>query len=265
MPDMIQPIKVGDEFYNVSEEYTWYDTVAIRRNLNLLSKQPPGWYATFALFAAATSHTFFNVRNMGNTDDAYCNLDTKDQTSYAFQADSISCAWWGSGFCTQKEEDGEATWYRNWMSNALWQTVLPFEASLTLKIQQDEKLKNNSLMLSPGYGPWGGGYGNVGSVGDAPLAVYLGGNISTQTQGLPRPDARFRFPNVVNIPRRASLSAELSLTPYARALLGVMPGPGFVPYYNSDYSGSLEANIIYGITVGLHGRRLVQQRGELHA
>lgn len=259
-----EAIQVGEEFYNVGEEFTWYDTIVVRRNLDQLSKQPPGWYATFALFAAATQHSFFNIRNVGNTDEAYCNLDTKDQTAYAFQADSISCAFWGSGYASQYTEDGEATLPRMWLPNAIWQAVMPFECSLTLRIQQDDKLKANAMMLSPGYGPWGGGYGNMGGIAAEVLIVDLP-NISTQTQGIPSPDARFRFPNVINIPRRASIAADLSLTPYMRALLTTIPGPGWASYYNSDYSDTLDAEIMFGITTALHGRRLVQQRGELHA
>lgn len=263
MPQMIAPVQVGPEFYNVGEEYTWYDTVAIRQDLDQLSKQPPGWYTTFALFSGANQHSFFNVRNTANCDDAYCNQETRDLTAYAFQADSISCSFWGSGYCNQQFAYPATPYARLWLPNALWQAQLPFESSLTLTVQQDDHVRLNTLMASPGYGPWGGGWANQGNAGQAVVTTNHP-NISWQTQGLPRPSARFRFPNRINIPRKAAMKVELSFTAYANDLLSGMPGPGTTTYYNTS-DQSAEYPVMYGITVGLHGRRLVQQRGELHA
>jgi len=260
----MEPIEVQGEFYNVGEKYTLYDTIAVVRNLSSLSKQPPGWYASFAAFSAATQHSFFNVRNEGNTDDAYCNLDTKDQTAFAFLVDSISVSFWGSGYAIQDEVYGEGDYNRMFLSNPVWQALIPFNASLTLRVQQDEKLKANALMLSPGHGPWGGGYGNNGGT-SAATAVFANCAITTQTQGIPAPDALFRFPNPIKIPRRAALSAELSFTPWARAYLAAQVGPGWASYWDATYENELQANIMYGIQCALNGTRLVQQRGALHA
>lgn len=259
---MPSPIQIAGQFYNVGEEFDLYDTIIIRENLDDLSIQPPGWYASFAA-AANAQHSFFNVRNRGNCELAYCNLDSRDTTAFAFQADEISCSFWAGAWNSQRFTDAvaELTYERLWLPNAIWQGYLPFEASLTLRVQQDDKTKLNCLMASPGYGPVGGGFGNIGASTECATAVP---NITFQTQGEPTPAARIKFPNVINIPRRASLSAEVNFTQYARNLLGQMPGPGTAPYFDVD-AGTSYAEICFGITVTLHGRRLVQQRGELHA
>ena len=264
MPTLGQPVAIGDQFYNVGEEYTMYDTVVIVGNLDQLSTQPPGWYQTFAL-AGNAQHWFFNVRNRGNCEEPYCNLDARDQTSYAFQADSISCSFWGSGFNSPQlwdAPDPVVDYTRLWKVNAFWQAYLPFESSLTLRIQQDDKTKLNTMMATPGYGPVGGGFGNIGASTQANTVVP---NLTCQTQGIAKPQARIKFPTVVNIPRRASINVEVNFTPYARDFISGMPGPGTVPYFNVGYTGTLQAYVMYGITVALHGRRLVQQRGALHA
>jgi hypothetical protein len=258
--DMVeQAVQIGDEFYNVAEQYTWYDTIAITGQLSSLSKQPPGWYATFAAFSAATLHSFFNVRNDSTCDDAYCNLDARDQTPFAFQAREISLAFWGTSFNQQTY----STLTRYWQPGVLWQAALPFHSSLTLRIQQDDKTKLNSLMINPGYGPMGGGYGQQGASTQY-TGVYPG--VLSQTQGVPAPAARIKFPNVINIPRRASIAAELNFTQYARALLAALPGPGSWTYYQDTEGWSpVTYPVMFGVTCGLHGRRLVQQRGALHA
>lgn len=260
MPMLGQPVETGGEFFNVGENYTMYDTIAIVQNLDSLSTQPPGWFATFAL-AANAQHSFFNVRNMGNCEEAYCNLDARDQTSYAFQADAISCAFWGSGWNSQRLENA-LTYERLWLPNAFWQAYMPIEASLTLRVQQDDKTKLNSMMASPGYGPVGGGFGNLGSSTQVATAAP---NLTCQGQGIAKPQARIKFPTTINIPRRATIAVDLNFTQYARNFLANMPGPGSVSYHNVGYTAILQAPIMYGITVGLHGRRLIQQRGELHA
>lgn len=252
-----EQVEVQGEFYNVGEQFTLYDTIAVRNSLDTLSKVPQGWYATFALLAGATNHSFFNVRNAASTDKAYCNLDARDQTSFAFRAESISCSFWGSGFYQQISD----TYTRLWQPNAFWQATLPFESSLTLRVQQDDKAKLNCLMASPGYGPVSGGWGQQGA---ATGVTTVAPGIGSLTQGVAHPQARYRFPNVIDIPRRASIAAELSFTAYGRALLTAMPGPGTQPYYTS-VPALAQYPAIFGITCALHGRRLVQQRGAYHA
>lgn len=256
------PVEIEGEFFNVKEQYTLYDTIAIASNVDALSITPAGWFTTFAAFAGATNHFFFNVRNKGGCERPYCNLDARDQTSFAFRAESISVSFWGSGFGYFNETGG---WSRHWLENALWQSQLPFESSLTFTVQQDDKLKLNSLMASPGYGPVGGGYGNLGYP-NAGANTYgsIHPNLTCSTQGKASPRDRIQFPNVIDIPRRANISAQLSFTQYGRAILAAMPGPFEVPIVDPNEL-AYAAPIMFGITCGIHGRRLVQQRGELHA
>lgn len=254
-----ESVQIGDQFYNVSERYTWYDTIGITGQLSSLSKQPPGWYATFAAFSAATLHSFFNVRNDATCDDAYCNLDARDQTPFAFRAEEISLSFWGTGF-NQMTQD---TLTRLWHPGPIWQAALPFHSSLTLRIQQDDKTKFNSLMVSPGYGPVGGGYGQFGG---STQCTIVNPGILSQTQGIAAPQARIKFPNVINIPRRASIAAELNFTAYGRAVLAALPGPGVYTYFEETEGWtSTTYPVMFAVTCGLHGRRLVQQRGQLHA
>ena len=259
---MYGQVEAGGEFYNVGEEFTVYDTIAVTPDLDTLSQQPPGWYGTFAAAAGATIHSFFNVRNRGNCELAYCNLDGRDQFSFAFQADSISVGFWGSGFAFFDIVGG---WSRHSLQNALWQAALPFEASLTLRVQQDDKLKLNALMASPGYGPVGGGYGDLSGIAESAIAGSQHPMMSAQTQGVAGPMARIKFPNKINIPRRANVAAELNFTQYGRAVLTAMTGPGVVIQYATNPSDTYSVPVMFGITCALHGRRLVQQRGELHA
>ena len=257
-----QVVEVEGEFYNVREQYALYDTIAIASNVDDLSTVPDGWYTTFAAFGGATNHSFFNVRNRGGCERAYCNLDARDNTSFAFMADAISLSFFGSGFGYFNETGG---WTRHYLQNALWQAQLPFEASLTFIVQQDIKLKLNCLMANSGYGPVGGGYGNMGYPNaGANIQGTIHPNLTTMTQGIASPYARIKFPTVINIPRRAHISAELSFTPWGRAVLGLMPGPFEVPIVDPN-DQAYAAPIMFGVQCALHGRRLVQQRGALHA
>lgn len=259
---IVMPSPEGEmEFYNVGEEYTLYDTIAVTPDADTLSLTVPGWFATFAAAAGATIHSFFNVRNRGNCELAFCNLDARDQLSFAFQADSISLSFWGSGFSFFDT----AVSPRYYLPNALWQGTLPFESSLTLRVQQDDKLKLNALMASPGYGPTGGGAGDLGGIAEAALVGSRSPIYTAQTQGIAIPSARIQFPNKINIPRRANIAAELNFTQYGRAVLAALPGPGTVTQYAPNPAETYDIPVMFGITCGIHGRRLVQQRGELHA
>jgi hypothetical protein len=255
------PVQIDGEFYNVAEKYTLYDTIAIVGNLTSLAKQPPGWFSTFAAFGAGVNHSFFNVRNRGNCEPAYCNMDARDQLSFAFQLQSIGCAFWGSTWATPNDQ-GEIT-QRAPIQGALWRCEIPINSSLTLRVQQDEKLKCGALMANAGYGPTGGGYANYMN-DDPSIALPYAPNYMAQTQGVPEPKACLPLPNEINMPRRASIEVKLSLTEYARQLLQWLNGPGEALIYNQSLA-LVGRDIMMGITVTLNGRRLVQQRGALHA
>jgi len=254
----------GTEYYNVSEQAVLFDTIAITGDLPNLAKQPPGWFSTYALFGGAVDHSFFNVRNRGNTDPAYCNLDTRDQTAFAFRATGLGLSWWAQAIGPETATvSGTTQIDRKHLPSAIWQLDLPDHASLVLKLQQDEKTKINAAMLVPGYGISGGGFQNF-AAGVASEATPEINHFMAANQGIPAPTAIYRFPNIIDIPRRASLSAVLSFSEWARQLLQVMPGPGA---FLVGLSGEtpLKFPVMVGVTAVLYGRRLVQQRGALRA
>jgi hypothetical protein len=249
------------KYYNVEERFTLYDTIAITSELDNLSIKPPGWYSTFALFSGASNHSFFNIRNTGNCERPYCNLQTKDTMPFAFQIDSIGLAFWACGMSYYNIDQGDTRFY---LPNALWQADLPFETAATFRVQQDDKLKTNAGMLSPGYGPFGGGFGNLGRGAYNAGLTGIWPLMTTQTQGMPTLAAPFRLPNKIGVPRKASIALEISLSPYARDMVADFPGPGVVPIYAGgealdDYA------VMFGITATINGARLVQQRGAPHA
>lgn len=255
MPD----IQLEGAFYNVGERFTLYDTIGIYQDLADMSKQPPGWFATFPAFAGGTNHSFFNVRSKGSTEEAYCNLDARDQLPFAFHLESLGLSFWATTYAHQLEHEGTERYYN---ANPLWQSILPLECSATLKVMQDDKLKANALMCSPGYGPTGGGYTNFGAGDGSPDCEYPAH--MAQTQGVADKKCGMDFTIPIDMPRRANVSVELSLTPYARALFALVQGPGEVDISTGAGSDTRHA-VMFGITCSLNGRRLVQQRGALHA
>jgi hypothetical protein len=265
MPQM-ETHNMQGEFMNVAERFSLYDSICVVGNYDARSRKPLGWYSTFAAFAGG-NHSFFNVRNKGSCELAYCNIDTRDQMAYAMILDSISCAWWGTVYAMYDAD--EVADSRFWLPLPLWQSVIPSHASLTLVVQQDEKIKINSMMAGAGYGPVGGGYGNIGQCTISgqpqnPLDSHWP-NMLTQTQGEALPSAAMPFPNKIAVPRRATMSVQLDLADYAVGLLSALQGPGTLPVQNPSYSDTNDVYVMYGVTVRLNGRRLVQQRGELHA
>ena len=164
---------------------------------------------------------------------------------------------------------GEVEDTRFWLPVALWQASLPLESSITLRVQQDDKLKANSMMLGAGYGPVGGGYGNAGQstvtgTPQNPLGSHFP-NFLAMTQGEAHPRAAMPLPNKIAVPRRAALSVSLDITEYGQALLNAIQGPGTITAFNTGFSGNVELPVMFGVTLRLNGRRLVQQRGQLHA
>lgn len=261
-----QTYEIEGQVYNVDEAFSLYDTIGIVNGFADRSNQPPGWFATFAAFSGGI-HSFFNVRNKGNCELAYCNLDTRDQMAYAFIIKSISCAWWGSVY--GQYDEGDVVDSRFWLPLPLWQAVVPSHASLTLRVQQDDKLKLNAMMAGAGYGPVGGGYGNLGQPTVATVPQNILGshwpNMLAQTQGEAVPSAAFPLPNEIAVPRRASISVLLDLSEYCVAGLAALQGPGVVNAWNTGYSDEITVPIMFGVTVRINGNRLVQQRGQLHA
>lgn len=257
----VKKAKMKGQYVNVAEKALYYDSICVASNIADLGITPPGWFATFAALGAGVNHSFYDVRNRGNCELAYCNLDTRDQLPYGFQAEAIGCAFWSPNPAYMNVSQQN---FRQWLQHPIWSAVMPQHASLTLRVQQDDKLKICAAQAVPGFGTIGGGYGQGPT---SPGAIDLGTSSTaflSATQGTPTPEAPFTFPKKINIPRHASISVRLSFTEYGRQLLQTMPGPGGVAVWPTGHATKDDLPVMFGITLYLAGRRLVQQRGRLH-
>jgi len=260
----MQQVNVGGEMLNVAEAFTLTDTVLISSHVSSLSTPVPGWFSTFALAGAANKWPFFNIRNRAICDPAWNNQDTRDTAAYGMRILSISVRWIVPLHGNPRENIGVPPYYiEKYEQPPIWTAYLPFNAALVLRVQQDEKLKANCAMLTAGNGIVTGGFGQGGETAGW---LEFQSVVSQGNSGVPHQRNKFPFPEVIDIPRRASISAEIILSDYARAMLSYMTGPGDMTVYQSATSeGTENIPAVFGVQVELKGQRLVQQRGQLHA
>lgn len=253
-------------FMNVKEKWFMYDTIAVTPYLDQLTHPISGWYSTFADLGQSDSITFFDSRNK-SIGLAYNNQDSRDQIPYALVAESISVGFFAPATSTQVGELTDGT-YRGRVDtiSAFWDNDLPQHASATFRVNQDDRLKTNVAMMSPGYGPVGNamGQGNTSAVGGQSNSVHASGN------GMAHLKYRWDFPTGIGIPRRATLALDMRLTEWARAALAKIWGPGlaeFKDYVAGDPPTSTQAfrPTFFMIQCLIEGKRQVQQRGEYHA
>jgi hypothetical protein len=240
---------------NVTESWVLYDTVIVAPNLSTYWTYRDGYFGTFAAMGAASGIPFFNVRNR-NHGLAYNNQDTRDQLPYAMHIYSIGVSFFAPSTSTFLNSNGQQRY-----SHDVWETELPKHTSLTLKTNQDDRLKLNCLMAPPGYGVIvsGAAQGDIETAYAEPPISKL-----SFTQGEPLLTNKWGFKKPLQVPRRASLSVNIGLSEYARNMLGVMPGP-----YPQRLlgTGAMWSNLggAFGIQVTLGGVREVQQRGQYAA
>ena len=259
----IAAAKQAAGFKNVPESWTLHDTILITGYKNSLDWND-GYFESFSIASAAQNYPFFNVRN-SNHHLAYNNQDTRDQMPYAFEAWSLGVDFWAPQLQTQFSGDPVDTAYSQ--MSAVWQCDMPRHAAISFHINQDERLKTQVCIASPGMGPVGGGVsqgiqgdiqaGSGGGVGVNPIK----GITSMGQAGITN---RWKFPNPLMIPRRAAIAAEITLSEYGRQLLANMPGPFYNRFFDTANDSILKWSC-FGITVSLTGKRLVQQRGKYHA
>lgn len=265
------PVEAEPTFTNVREDFDYYDSVLVYHDMAELSQQPPGWFATFGAFAAASRLNFFDVRNRANCDLAYCNVETRDMTAYAMLIDAISVSFWSPSNKMLRFAVGDGTTpFWDGFQAAFWELDLPRHCSVILKVQQDERLKTTSFMCPSGGGPVAGGFGIVNEY------VDFGANLHQASQRFPTPCGmsqgnphitnQWPFPEPLQIPRRANLSVSIELNEYAKTVVSQ-----YAPQacgYLFPALGELDdvwRPMPFGITVAISGKRLVQQRGQLHA
>lgn len=251
-------------FANVKEHWMLYDTVLIGQTSQGEAPNVPGWVETLAQLANNNTLSFFNQRTRA-IGLPYCNQDVRDQMPYGFRAFSF-----GVSFFASAQSEVSVPVDGNWdgyqfathdQNSAVFTGDLPHHSAVTLKVQQDEVLQSNCAICPPGYGAFGGGVGR-GSVRQGSDTDMIDKIFSGVSQSMPVMRNRWRFPEPLQIPRSAALSATIELTEFARTFLGMLTK--YVQTYEETRDGASTARTYYGIQVSLVGERLVQQRGQYH-
>lgn len=268
MAQKVSPREVRDvagikDFENVPENWVLYDTVlcggfALQMNFH------DGYQPTFNALGGLTNIPFFNVRNR-NHGLSYNNQDTRDQLPWVFKIFTIGVAFFSPSTVLFRDIGGGNPGGAQTSEQHIFETELPRHASLVIQTNQDNRLKVNSLMASPGYGPVGGGMAQ-GSPDTRTGGAYPNVSKGAFTQGLPELTNKWGFANPLEVPRRANLSCTITFSEYGRELLQAMPGP-FRQYFRSSAGGNSWFSQwgMFGIQVVLGGQRQVQQRGQYHA
>lgn len=250
---------VRKQYTNVGENWKLYDTVLIGLKADQLDFST-GYFTSYAAVGAANTIPFFNVRNR-SSGLAYNNQDVRDQLPYVFKIYSIGVTFWAPATSTYFNVSPIIAPQN--MANNLFEIEVPKHMSVTLKTQQDQRIKLNPLMTPPGYGVVSGGIaqGDVETQYTYPNIMH-----SSFSQGVASLTNAWGFPKPLEIPRLANLSVVLELSEYARNLLLAMPGPRYQPMRAVAGDGTfMEAEGSAGIQVTLGGQRFVQQRGQYHA
>ena len=259
-------------YTNVTEPYPLYDTVIVCNTLYGKEQSIVGWYTSFRAFAADTRHTFFKSRTAGSSHLAYCNLDSADQIDFVYKAYSIGVRFFAPVMPDARNEIiiSPANIQEN--VHSFWLFDLAKHMGMDFRVQQDVIVENSCLSCPPGYGPRGGGGAHPLVNDDVPFPNQQPWKITTGSNGEPCIDNRFPFPNPIEIPRNASIEANLWLSSYARFVLENLWGPGNNVYLTEeqaaqppDQTDYFEVPTRYGIQVSLFGYREVQQRGQYHA
>lgn len=253
---------MSQKYRNVVEEYMLVDTVGVYDTTGKNYTNPDGWYQTFTALAAANEVNFFNVRNK-QAGNMYCNMDSRDQMPYGFRARSIGVAFVSNTMTQAPAFNSGIPFSPEDITGHIFQVDLPRHCSVTLRIQQDDRLKGNAMMFPPRYGPCGSGYAR-GAPSTLGLTVADNGidhHAGIVTQGTADRSGRFPFPKPLLIPRRATLNVKISINEYGRTLLANMVN---LYQFQGIDSGALQNPTLSFIQVTIGGERLVQQRGRYH-
>lgn len=255
------PVK---DFENVKEHYMLYDTVGVYQPaLGATTPVPPGWHTNYIALGAVNEVHFFNVRNR-NSGLYWNNQDKRDQLAWPFLIKSLGISWHASPITVAPAYWADYQFSPEDYASHMFINDLPRHTGVILQIQQDERLKTHSFFCSPGYGVCGGGYGRGAPSTFTPPNGY-DHHLAVHNQGIPMFDNRWQFPINLEVPRNASLSVRLIINEYGRQMLANMPFEG--PFFG-DAAPGLDDNQFISpfsmIQVSLHGKRLVQQRGQYH-
>lgn len=260
---------------NVGEAWPLYDTLMIGQQFG--TEQNAGWYSTFLQFSQRETHSFFTLRTEGSLDLAYTNRQSSDKMDFGFEAYSMGISFFGPSSYVQGTlvgGDMTATMRFDSQVSHWWHTEFPRHCAIQLRVQQDVVAELPAMACPCGYGPVGGGasyaHDQIGYDGGeiTPNPGFLPVANFSVTQGVPNLTNRWPFPKPIKIPRNATIEGILTVSLQARTVLERI---GAVNNYlfNSQETATPytmhEFYSRYGIQLSLIGKRLVQQRGQLHS
>jgi hypothetical protein len=281
------------------------DTILVSKWVGTLTgDRPPGWFTTFADVGRTGTLHFMNVRNR-SVPGGVCfnNQDARDQLPYGMRIQTIGVKFLTPACASQftacqmvasptnhwsPQDDGVYTdpsaantqdglLNREELHSAIWDADLPNHCSLTLRTNQDQRLKGPCALFPPGYGAVGGGWGwgspggweNTGEI--AGNTIECGDNV-TNHQAIEHGEVdlrqRWMFPVNLEVPKRSSFEIVIELNQYARDMLQAIPGPFWhsFPYGQlageGPIVGKLARAALFGVQLTVHGERLIQPRAE---
>ena len=222
------------------------------------------WARPFEQFAATPEHLFFKERTEGNSDAAYCNLQSAETMDFAYRLYSIGIRFWGpiSAFEVAPEILHNGAGMVPWGTivtddpfvlassiGHIWKSEMPMHMGFEFKVEQDVILEGPAMTFPPGHGFTGSGSAWSGPV--SPGVSFNSGfnqniyvdeagedcivqhpqHISVVNQGHPRIGNRFNFvnhlgePQPIEIPKGALIQGSLKMSAYASYLLNEVMGP----------------------------------------
>lgn len=268
MPD--QEKKVFEDFRsyaNVVEAWPIYDTIVICRQFYGSEATVPGWFTTFAAFAAHETHTFFKLRTRGSAGLQYTNLNSADAMDFAYICHSVGIAVWGPPSVDTyfQDADGAIPVLPDSLISHFFTSDLPRHIGVSLKVQQDVRAEGSAMQWSPGYGVVGAGTAYQSTNAVAPIHGDIPFQTQAVCQGVPLLSNRYPLPVPIGIPRTGTIEGMIHLSQYARDVLVSVAGPHDYLFNSSD--GTPPFNFFptrYAIQMSLIGERLVQQRAQYH-
>lgn len=268
-------IPVHKEFANLppnaKEFWPIYDSIVICEELIGSEVNVPGWFTTFANFAAKETHVFFKNRTDGIAGEQYTNMKNGDTMDFAYLIHSVGIAVFCTpGFdCQVGAIDGTGLLADriDAVIPQYWRADFPWHLGIQLKVQQDVRLELPVMAACPGYGESGGGTAYQQAYPVPPLPNAFGEVpwiAVNSTQGVPVLKNRFPLPEPIGVPRTGSVEMILHVGEWARLNLQQITGPHRI-FINVD--GTESGNFYYSryiIQASLFGERMVQRRAQYH-
>ncbi len=248
---------MNTEIYrNAVEKWPLYDSILIGSNANSLYSGQ-GFFDSYTALAAVRVLPFFNQRNRQSVGLAYNNFDATDKMTFAYVCESL-----GVEIYAPIDNLDITGGDQSFVSSVLFSGEIFKHASISLKINQDEKLVNSVQLTPAGMGP--SGFLGTDNMVTPPAGTdfdILHSGFQNFSNGIASIENRFKFPVPLSIPRNQTISAEIEFSTYAKTMLTQMVGPLNVA--TGEEHGT-EHPFPAMIRVSMLGRRAVQQRNAQH-